>query len=426
MLWSALLACSSQSVLSNQEIQAPSSDTPTVDGTADEIPWEDPDLGVADMADWTFLIFMSGDNDLEPYVLHDLNELERGGSTTRVQVVVQADRAEGYATGDGDWTGARRYHIQRDADDTVIRSPVVASLGEVDMGDPQTLSDFLLWGAEHYPAENTILILWNHGDGWSLGPTDAASPPPPPTISSDDESGNSLSIAGGELAAALQPFREAHGPLALIGFDACNMGSFEVAHALRPYARYMVASEAWVDTEGYQYDQVLLTMQGDPSLQDVDVADLLAWSAGVYNHELTQAAVDLSRLDALAGAVDSLAGTVLDDADALLPLLRAARDSARGADLLWNDYYLDMADLAAVLQTSEAEPLVVAGADLAYALEDAVIANYTNAPYDFTGGLSIFADTRQVQLAHYATGAGATWAAATRWDELLVRLAEDP
>ena len=39
----------------------------------------------------------------------------------------------------------------------------------------------------------------------------------------------------------------------IIGFDACFMSSFEVAHALRPYARYMLASEETEPNKGWDY-----------------------------------------------------------------------------------------------------------------------------------------------------------------------------
>ncbi len=376
----------------------------------------------AGIADWTFLVFMNGDNDLEYYVPHDINELERAGSTERINVIVQADRAEGYWSGDGDWTGARRYRIVYDTDDTVIRSELVDDLGEVDMGDPQTLSDFLLWAEERYPAERVALVLWNHGDGWSVEA--GGSSAPPPYISWDDDSGNSMSIAEGELADALADIVSLRGPLDVIGFDACNMGAFEIAHSLRNQALYMAGSESAVGNSGYQYDEVLLALQADPTADGADVADLLAWSAGDFNGEPTHSAIALSELDALAAQIDQLAGAVLADPALIQPLLDA-RDSAQSADGYWHDYYLDMADFAARLQEAEEEELSAAGQGITAALEDSIIGNYTREEYDFAGGLTLYADTGWVWLYGYAYGEGATWSAATRWDDLLVELAAD-
>ena len=117
-------------------------------------PVED-DLGAA----WTILVYMDGDNDLESYVMHDLNELEASMLGPDVRVLVLADRAEGYVKEDGDWTTTRRYEILPDADLDVVVSPVIEDMGELDMADPQTLADFITWGRSYAPAERTALSL---------------------------------------------------------------------------------------------------------------------------------------------------------------------------------------------------------------------------------------------------------------------------
>ena len=133
---------------------------------------------------WTVLVFMNGDNNLEGYVTHDLNELEAGGEGGGVRVLVQADRSPGYDDSDGDWTGTRRYEIVGDDDLAQVTSPF-EDLGELDMGDPAVLADFLAWGLATAPADHVLLALWDHGDGWTAAPATA---PPPPAISSDDTS----------------------------------------------------------------------------------------------------------------------------------------------------------------------------------------------------------------------------------------------
>ena len=37
------------------------------------------------------------------------------------------------------------------------------------MGDPETLSDFIRWGTQTYPANKYALVLWGHGDGAKRG-----------------------------------------------------------------------------------------------------------------------------------------------------------------------------------------------------------------------------------------------------------------
>jgi len=80
---------------------------------------------------WTFMVFINGDSDLEYAGIDDINEMEFVGSSEDVNIVVQYDRSREFATEDGDWHGARRYRIEAD-DSENIGSPVLEDLGEVD------------------------------------------------------------------------------------------------------------------------------------------------------------------------------------------------------------------------------------------------------------------------------------------------------
>jgi hypothetical protein len=373
-----------------------------------------------DLAAWTLLVFMNGDNDLESSIWGDMNELEAAGSSDDVHVIVQVDRHESYWQGDGDWTEARRYYITQDDDENQINSTLLESLGEVDMGDPEVLSEFLLWAEENYPAEHIILSMWNHGDGWSVqGDT------PPPFISWDMTDNGWMSIASGDFNEGLDPLVAERGPIDIIGFDACNMASWEVGHSLRDRTNYMVGSETTVGLDGFHYTQILEALHADPQMSPDAVADLIAWSAGDYNEEWTFSVTDISKMDALAQTIDSLAGSVLDDPELQSPFLEL-QASARGADSTWRDYYLDLGDLARVLSTSEVEVLASHGAAIDAALSEAIPFNYTRAPFAWTKGLTIYSDLDWEYLSDYASGSGATWSQETRWDDLLVELAGGP
>jgi len=387
------------------------------------------DAGVADatadasgpgQARWTFLVFMNGDNDLEELVFKDLNELEAVGSGNGVHVLVQADRAEGYYEGDGDWTACRRYYITGDSDPQQVSSQVIQEMGECDMGAPEVLSDFLMWAHAEYPAAQMALMLWDHGDSWTV-----RSEPDNPVsgfISWDEESNNELSIAEGELRAALAPVVSARGPLEVVGFDACNMASWEVAHSLRDQALTMSGSEATVDIEGFMYGPALALLRdeevgADPSALAIELAS----GAVTLGGEWTFSAVDLSEMDGLAAAVDELAGAVLDNA-ALMPALLQARDDAGGADATWHDWYLDLYDLGRVLVEGGDSVLGPAGQGVMDAMDDAILGAWGSSPYEWTGGLTIYFDPTAGYTEPYCNGAGATWSQATRWDELLLEV----
>jgi len=55
-------------------------------------------------AEWTILVYMDADNNLEDAGIADFLEMARVGSTSLVNIVVQFDRAVGYNNSYGDWT----------------------------------------------------------------------------------------------------------------------------------------------------------------------------------------------------------------------------------------------------------------------------------------------------------------------------------
>jgi hypothetical protein len=116
-------------------------------------------------AKWTFMVYIVGDNDLEKYVALDIEtELAQPGSNADVNVVALADRVPGYDSAAGDWTGTLLFYVTQG----MLATPenAVADWGERNMGDPQTLIDFVQWSKVNYPADHYALVLWDHGWGW--------------------------------------------------------------------------------------------------------------------------------------------------------------------------------------------------------------------------------------------------------------------
>ena len=108
------------------------------------------------LPDWTFLVYMAGDNNLEQFGLLDLAEMKAIGSTADVNIVAQFDRMTDGVT--------RRYHLRHDT--PLDEDQVGPELGETNSGDPRELARFLAWAVEAYPAERYALVVWNHGTGW--------------------------------------------------------------------------------------------------------------------------------------------------------------------------------------------------------------------------------------------------------------------
>ena len=71
---------------------------------------------------WTIIVYVAADNDLEPFAILDLNEMEAASLPAGVDIAVLADRIAGYDASNGNWTDARLGVIGRDHNVSTISS----------------------------------------------------------------------------------------------------------------------------------------------------------------------------------------------------------------------------------------------------------------------------------------------------------------
>ncbi len=363
-------------------------------------------------AEWTFMVFVAGDNNLEDAALGDVNEMERVGSTDQVNILVQLDRSRSYTSADGDWSGSRRYRIEQDSSTNSIGSTVLEDLGSTDSGDPDTLAEFATWGIQNYPAERYALVIWNHGWGWDLtiaGGTKG--------VASDDGTGNDISVARGELAEALATVTGAIGaPLDLLGMDACLMGSWEVGYAAAPYADTYVASQASEGLDGWAYDTAMADLIADPTMSAATLGGFIAQRFN-ESHDSTQSVVDLTVAAELAAALDELALAMMNTGQPS-DLLDDGADRAQDFEHGWGQDH-DLGDFLDELEdSSAADDAVLSAIELVREVYGrSVLANYTwgNDVRDATG-ISIYTPTYGRVDSDYTRG---TWADETLWDDFL-------
>ena len=235
-------------------------------------------------AKWTVMVYIAGDNNLEDYVVKDLElELAPTGSSANVQVVALADRAPGYDTSYGDWQTTKLYHVTQGM--KADAASAVADWGERNMGDKQTLIDFVTWTKTNYPADHYALYFWGHGWNWHPG-----------WVMLDDTNNDTLDMD--EVKAALP----AIGFIDMVGFDGCNMASIEVQMLWRGHATALSHSQEYVGWDGIEYDLVLAQLAANPNMTADAVA--IATSQSASNDKTWSAVAVDARLDALITAVD--------------------------------------------------------------------------------------------------------------------------
>lgn len=346
------------------------------------------------LSDWTLLVYMDADNNLERSALKDFNEMEAAGKSDRINVVVQIDRSLEETTVDDNWSEARRYLVTGDADSDRITSEQLDSLGEINMGDPAVLQEFLTWGIRNYPSNRYALIIWDHGAGWN-------------GIAFDEDVGfadasDHISLPDLKKALAGALAETGLDKLDLIGFDACLMGQLELYNAIYPFGEFAVGSEELTPGNGWDYKNLLRRLYTEPSQDGASAAKTVVSSFADYyrltetNDYVTMSAVDLSLLPELAFALEQLSTSLAEDPQ----FVSGAVGDARGGALAFARAYpesvdshssIDLRHFAEILSERSFDDEVRSNAAaLIEAIEAAVIANEYGAGMRNSGGVSIY------------------------------------
>ena len=129
------------------------------------------------------------------------------------------------------------------------------------MGNPQTLVDFLTFCEEEHPADHTMVLFWNHG-GAAFG-------------YGYDRVFHDDFLTLEEMRWAFDQvytLDEENPPVDVIGFDACLMASMEVAESLNGVAGYLVASEEIEPGYGWNYTDFLGRLAENPRMNPLQLS----------------------------------------------------------------------------------------------------------------------------------------------------------
>lgn len=353
--------------------------------------------------EWTVLYWLNGNNDLEPHLVRNLMDTEKVGSSDQVNIVAQLSRPSQEVvhgpdskkrTGlDGDWTGMRRYYINKGGSRTGLKNKAVEiQESSPNHGDPATLADFLKWGIEQYPAQRYMVVLGDHGKGFQ-------------GMGFDYLHRDVLDL--GELKSALSQVQSQTGvkPDVLV-MDACEMGAVEVAYQLRDQARYLVASEEIVGAVGLPHREVLSQLTADPARGAEEIArewvEISAWDteSRVEKNKPEAAeqlaALDLGQMQVLGKALGQLSQTLATStvpARELKKWIRQTQHFNLDHGQKPDSDYRDLRHFCSQLSQNCQDPAVLqAVARVEAALERAVLHNHAQGEADVEDahGLSVY------------------------------------
>lgn len=328
---------------------------------------------------WTAILYLAGDTNLwreyQPYV----QGLERliADKSDFLNVLVLLD-----LPAEAPISRTVRLDVQPDGNYTngVNRW----DMGELNMGDPRNLVNFVKWAAQNYPADHYYLAIDDHGNSVA-------------GIAWDDTS-NGDNLTPPELYAALKEItNNGARQIDVLDWEACLMQTFEGAYDVRNFANFLFGFES-VSYGGNTYPRYFqnLTASTTP-------AQFVQSTLEAYFQDRTGAVVgsvvNLSQVGAVRTAVDSLADALLAQVGTQKDAMTAARNASQKFDvgddfkITNDDYYLDLWHMADRLA---AQAPAVAGQANAVkaAVDDAVLGRKTRSSpeedYGNARGLGIY------------------------------------
>ena len=270
---------------------------------------DDGDSAAKEVAEWSFMIYMDADNNLESAGVHDMNEMEMVGSSDKVNIVVQMDRSPDYDTTNGDWTTTKRFLVTKDSglNDEMI-SDELMDIGEANMGNASTVVDFVKWAVDNYPAKKYLLDYWDHGGAFWGAEWDET----------DQVDGKADYLTMPEIKTAMQGVEEIIGRnIDIIAFDACLMGELEVQYQFKDVADIGIGSGYVEPGEGWPYDTIMPQLVADPAMTPPELATVIvneyvnSYRDGQSDPQdttaITMAAFDLKQFNELGFAVNQFA-----------------------------------------------------------------------------------------------------------------------
>ena len=198
------------------------------------------------------MIFMGADSiegnlSLDEAVDNDLKEIEYVAGAPTLDVFVKVHRSCGKPQ-------RHRFYFE---DDTKKRCDGPAPDSPTELALPTFVIDSLVTaGHGLHDGDRSLLVLWGHAYNFAFGRSRTREG----VVDALDF--HELSTILGRLQATFEAkmgaaYLDAPKKLDIIGFDACEVATVEIACQLEPFANYLLASQVGVPIPGWPYDRIL-------------------------------------------------------------------------------------------------------------------------------------------------------------------------
>ena len=329
---------------------------------------------------WGIYIYICG-SDLESdggAATEDINEILNANIPSGSNVVIQAGGASSWNM-DVDPNALQRFVYDGS------NFSLVDSGSKVNMGKQKTVEDFLNFCKNNYPADNEVVIFWDHGGASVSG-------------ACYDEVFDSDHLTLNEIDGA---FTNVYGKerIEMVGFDCCLMATLDTAELLRNHAKMLVASEELEPGNGWYYTDWLNDLASDPGMSNAKLGKSICDSfiGGCQmvgtDDETTLSAIDLTQVNLVTGAMNAIGAELLSkatsgNADIFATYGRAAQKSENYGGNNDSSGYFDMVDLGDLLD--HCGGVLDSESFARYALKRAVVYNVHGSYRSESTGISVF------------------------------------
>ena len=201
----------------------------------------------------TLMVYMCG-TDLESkygMATNDLNEMLKATlNDNSLNIIVETGGTKTWKNSVMTAGTNQRWRIRKGGIEALDKN-----MGKLNMTSASTLTSFIKFCAQNYPADRYMLIFWDHGGGSLSG------------YGYDQYYSGSMTLD--QINKALN---DGGVKFDFIGFDACLMGTLETSVVIEKYADYLIASEETEPGCGWYYTNWLTQLCQNPSVNTVELA----------------------------------------------------------------------------------------------------------------------------------------------------------
>ncbi len=268
--------------------------------------------------------------------------------------------------------------------------------------DPKFLTRMIDYGATYAPSDKYDLLLWDHGGGYTgFGFDELLNAYIQKHPDQQGLPSTGLSLKNIRDAIAGSDFIKDGNKFDLIGFDACQMGNYEVVTTLKDLTEYYVGSEENEPGTGWDFEAIMSAISADSSISTTKLGEEIVTSFmyRLYNREATLSVIEMGKVAELDSAVSSFADSLLAELEkadsAYLDILEVVGRTPHFATK--NGYntsnYLDIKRFVTPFVSEDAsfsDELKAAAQNVLDKLANCVICNKWQQEGVQNGGLSIY------------------------------------